>query len=406
MTTNPTPDPTKPAADIAVEARADQLMTEIISFAQACQKDPLAQCGVPYKQLQGALRAALARPQEVAGVTEEDAAETLKLVCDVFGIGSAARTRSTILANVENAKRRADCLWAIERAYFRAGAKWALSQPMAAIPEGMALVPIEPTLDMSIAFAEQFYIKVRCIDDDDISDWWTAMLEAAREFSNEKISVLNASQPPAGQQITAAPQGVSVPPGFALLAKIGAAIAAQDNRATDAPIFIVQQKRSYVTEEGYNESRYEWRETESGDYSGPADDAELERLEKFFSNEGHEPKGWRRFAVMDVWEFVTACFTEQGCKDFIAINGHNLKEPRIYAQGSYRNEEFRSIRKALIDLAAAPPLPPGRGMVPMTNEQIESLWQSHLRTSWQTTLISPTVFARAIEAHHGIKEGS
>lgn len=138
-----------------------------------------------------------------------------------------------------------------------------------------------------------------------------------------------------------------------LFARVGAAIATQDNRATDAPIFIVQQKRSYVTEEGYNDSRYEWRETESGDYSGP-DDEELARLDNFYSNEGHEPKGWKRFAIMDVWEFVTACFTEQGCKDYIAINGHNLKEPRIYAGGSYRNEEFRAIRKALIEFAPPP----------------------------------------------------
>jgi hypothetical protein len=148
-----------------------------------------------------------------------------------------------------------------------------------------------------------------------------------------------------------APVAVGVEPNLQLFAKLGSLIQSQDNRATDAPIFIVQQKRSYVTEAGYNESRYEWRETESGDYSGPADDAEEERLDRFYSNEGHEPKGWKRFAVMDVWEFVTACFTEQGCKDFIAINGHNLKEPRIYAEGSYRNEEFRAIRKALIDLA-------------------------------------------------------
>ncbi len=136
-----------------------------------------------------------------------------------------------------------------------------------------------------------------------------------------------------------------------LFAKLGAAIKSQDNRATDAPIFIVQQKRSYVTEDDYNQCRYEWHETESGDHCGPSDDEELEQMEKFFRDEGHEPKGWRRLAMMDVWEFVTACFTEQGCKDFIAINGHNLKEPRIYAEGSYRNEEFRSIRKALIDLA-------------------------------------------------------
>lgn len=44
---------------------------------------------------------------------------------------------------------------------------------------GWVLVPREATLDMSIAFGEAFYRKRRAIDDDDISDWWSAMLAAA-----------------------------------------------------------------------------------------------------------------------------------------------------------------------------------------------------------------------------------
>lgn len=48
----------------------------------------------------------------------EDAAETLALVCDALGIGELARSRSTILMNVENARRRSDCLWKIEHEFF------------------------------------------------------------------------------------------------------------------------------------------------------------------------------------------------------------------------------------------------------------------------------------------------
>ena len=47
------------------------------------------------------------------------------------------------------------------------------------VPHGWKLVPVEPTLEMSIAFGESFYAKERCIDDDQISDWWGAMLSAA-----------------------------------------------------------------------------------------------------------------------------------------------------------------------------------------------------------------------------------
>lgn len=144
------------------------------------------------------------------------------------------------------------------------------------------------------------------------------------------------------EQMAAAP---AVP---AELREIARLLATQDNRITDQPLFIVQQKRSYVTEEGYNDCRYEWRETESGEYieATPLRAARLELLHKDF----RETPGWKRFALMDVWEFVTACFTEQGCKDYLRINGHNLKETRIYADGSFRNHEYQAVRNWLLSL--------------------------------------------------------
>jgi hypothetical protein len=62
------------------------------------------------------------------------------------------------------------------------------------------------------------------------------------------------------------------------------------------------------------------------------------------------PDGVRRLGYIEVWEFVTGCLTEQGCKDYIACNGHNLREPRIYAYGAYRNAEFIALRKWLMGL--------------------------------------------------------
>jgi hypothetical protein len=34
------------------------------------------------------------------------------------------------------------------------------------------------------------------------------------------------------------------------------------------------------------------------------------------------------------------------------VNGHNLKHPRIYAYGSFRNAEWAAVRDHLISLAA------------------------------------------------------
>lgn len=40
--------------------------------------------------------------------------ETLQEICDILHIGKAARTHSTIIANVQNAFRRSECLSRIE----------------------------------------------------------------------------------------------------------------------------------------------------------------------------------------------------------------------------------------------------------------------------------------------------
>jgi hypothetical protein len=50
--------------------------------------------------------------------------------------------------------------------------------------------------------------------------------------------------------------------------------------------------------------------------------------------------------------FVTTCFTEAGCNDYIRLNGHNHRgKLRVYADSSYRNEEFRAVRAFLMGLA-------------------------------------------------------
>lgn len=108
---------------------------------------------------------------------------------------------------------------------------------------------------------------------------------------------------------------------------LGERIRTQDNRITSHPVFVVEQKRQYVTDPDYNEGA---REVWVGD--------EGEEVEP-------RSKGSRKFYVHDVWEFVTACFTEQGCKDYLAVNGHNLREPRIYVHSGYRNAEWIALRE-------------------------------------------------------------
>lgn len=131
------------------------------------------------------------------------------------------------------------------------------------------------------------------------------------------------------------------------LKEIAKLLHTQDNRITDQPQFIVQQKRrDYGFMPDYAED-YEWMDTDNE--HRVADEEEIKRLE-VLDDADEDTDSWEKVYYKDRWEFVTSCFTERGCKDYIAINGHNLCEPRIYAEVSYRNNEFRTIRDWLKSL--------------------------------------------------------
>jgi hypothetical protein len=130
--------------------------------------------------------------------------------------------------------------------------------------------------------------------------------------------------------------------------EIGSLIKTQDNRITDQPMFLVQRE---VVDYGYNSDysdTYNWINAED-DYL-VATEEESSRLDGLYDS-GEDTEGYEKVYYVKRWEFVTACFTEQGCKDHISANGHNLGKTRIYADGSYRNFEFRAIRNFLIKAA-------------------------------------------------------
>jgi hypothetical protein len=152
--------------------------------------------------------------------------------------------------------------------------------------------------------------------------------------------------------LAGAPVAEAAPTIPAELLKIGELLRTQDNRITDAPMFVIEEKTPIVSDSDYNDCRIEWRESENGDYqlASPERAARLEALHQA----GRDTEGWRRYEMTDVWQFVTACFTEQGCKDYLARNAHNLRETRVYAYGSFRNSEFRAVRNWLMSLRATP----------------------------------------------------
>lgn len=129
---------------------------------------------------------------------------------------------------------------------------------------------------------------------------------------------------------------------------IGRNLRTQDNRATANPQFIVQQKiRFYGVGLDYTDL-FKWIDSDNPE--DVASDIEEHGL-NFLDSEGLDTGSWRKVGYIEHWEFVTACFTEQGCEDYLRVNGHNLKEPRIYVESAYRNCEFNEVRELLKGLS-------------------------------------------------------
>jgi len=121
----------------------------------------------------------------------------------------------------------------------------------------------------------------------------------------------------------------------------------QDNRITDAPLWLVEELvKDYGIAEGYTDY-YDWMDNQN-EHAIVTDKALVRRLNALLRDFRELPSRYERVGYRERWQFVTACLTEQGCKDFIARDGHNHGKLRIFAAGSYRNEEYRAIRKMLM----------------------------------------------------------
>lgn len=124
---------------------------------------------------------------------------------------------------------------------------------------------------------------------------------------------------------------------------IGKNILTQDNRITSDPMFCVYQKREIVVDADYDYDRIVWIDEDGNE----ANERQRMRLELLHENFREPPEKWRRVALKEIDDFVTCCFTEQGCKDYLACNGHNLRLPFIYVKSGFRNAEFISVRNWL-----------------------------------------------------------
>lgn len=181
--------------------------------------------------------------------------------------------------------------------------------------------------------------------------WNGALMSAAAQLERAKMFMVinsNSAQAKHLEGLSYRDERDALRELLAIPSEIGRLINVQDNRHTDQPLFAVMEKRAMVTLDTHDHDRIEWYDS---DNATTADARTAQRLEALHVA-GREVKRWERYAVKDVDVFVTACFTEQGCIDFLARDGHNHTKPFIYAFGSYRNAEYQSLRNWLKALPA------------------------------------------------------
>ena len=118
----------------------------------------------------------------------------------------------------------------------------------------------------------------------------------------------------------------------------------QDNRWTADPFFVVFSKREIVVDSEYDHDRIVWWHKEDHVEACERATSWLNYREDTWRDTGD----WVKLAIKEIDQFETACFTEQGCKDYLAVNGHNLRKPFICAHSLYRNREMLELRKMLM----------------------------------------------------------
>lgn len=119
------------------------------------------------------------------------------------------------------------------------------------------------------------------------------------------------------------------------LKAIAARLRTQDNRITENPMFCVQQKKRDPVPDGF-----------SCDTVWVLDGEEVDK------EEGEANEDAKEYCVRERWETVLVAFTEEGCKEYLRQNGHNLSEPRIYVESFNRCPEMIAIRDFLLSLPA------------------------------------------------------
>lgn len=148
--------------------------------------------------------------------------------------------------------------------------------------------------------------------------------------------------------------------GAAALLAIGDHLRTQDNRCTSNPMFCIQVcERIGPIDPTYGTGHrmyhnHQESETYYPDRPDPEEWARLNALD----DKGNLPESVTAGDYFEKWTTVQTCFTEDGCKQHLELNGHNYRHyygTRIYVESFHRNPEMLAIREFLMANTETPP---------------------------------------------------
>jgi hypothetical protein len=146
-------------------------------------------------------------------------------------------------------------------------------------------------------------------------------------------------------------------------------IKTQDNRITSDPLFVVFQKRRVSADSNFSDDYFFVLDSETSCQDvyelreWLKDNCDFEKYNQGITKDNimnvidfpdriivdiAENEGFEKYYYQDIDIFVTACFTEEGAKDYLRQNEHNLTKPYIYVTSLYRNDEMIGIRNLLM----------------------------------------------------------
>jgi hypothetical protein len=153
------------------------------------------------------------------------------------------------------------------------------------------------------------------------------------------------------------------PDDFKALKELQKRLNTQDNLATANPLYCVQQKRRiYGVSPAYHDTKQAWVEDSESvtfntnkdlehslinDYGIDPEKAETLSQGDYAVHIKEYNLHFRRVNYIEIWEFVTAHFTNAAAKFYIEQNRHNLTEPRVYVDSQHRCWEWNTVVKVL-----------------------------------------------------------